>query len=166
MAFERDLSNLNRSITLDRKGVDALIKRLSELPEKFQKSAHRATLRAGANVILKAARARVPVDTGILKKSLGVNVEVSRYGGSARVGPRYGVKYKYKNGNKTGRRGKSAGKAIDAPEVAFYIETGTPNMAAQPFIRPAIDETQGRVLSVMAEGLDKHLTRVVARLKR
>lgn len=166
MAFERDLSGLNRSITLDRKGVDALIKRLSELPEKFQKSAHRATLRAGANVILKASRARVPVDTGMLKKALGVSVNVSRYGGSARVGPRYGSKYKYKNGKKTGRRGKGAGKAIDAAEVAFYLETGTPNMSAKPFIRPAIDETQGRVLSVMSEGLDKHLTKVVARLKK
>lgn len=165
MAFQRDLSLLDRSITLDQSSVNALRKSLDSLPAHLQKAAEKAVLRAGGNIILKAAKVKVPVRSGILKKSLGVSVTSSKAGISARVGPRAGVKYRYQT-NKTGRRGRRKGKNIDAQEVAFYIETGTPNMAAQPFIRPAVDDSKRQVLDAMAAGLDKHLTKVCARLAK
>lgn len=156
---------MDRSIELDQSSVNALRKNLDSLPVHLQKVAEKAVLRTGANIILKAAKARVPVRSGILKKSLGVSVTSGKAGITARVGPRAGVKYRYQT-NKTGRRGKTKGKNINAQEVAFHIETGTPKMAAQPFIRPAIDDNKRQILEAMAQGLDKHLTKVCARLAK
>lgn len=163
MAFTRDLSGLNRSLDLDQASITALVRRINKLPEHLRKAAERAVLRAGAKPILKEMRDRVPVKTGNLKSSLKLEVRVGKSGGSARVGPKSGVKYRTKN--KTGRRGKSAGKSIEAAEYAFYLETGTPNMAPRPFIRPAIDAAADEILTAMAAGLDGYLTRVVASLR-
>ena len=163
MAFVRNLDNLDASLILDRRGVEAMVKRLEGLPAKFRKSAERVVLRAGAKPILKEAKARVPKKSGILKKSLGVKVHMGKTGGAAYVGPRSG--FKYAKGETGRRRDKGKGKKVDAQEVAFYQETGTPNQPARPFIRPAIDAASGAVLTAMAENLDKYLTKLAARLK-
>jgi len=146
---------------------------LDKLPEQFRKSAEKAVLRAGGKPILKAAKLKVPVDSGNLKKSLGVSVHANKSGWmSARVGPRKG----FTSSNLTGRKRERAAKGqrktwqerklADAQEISWYVETGTPHSAAKPFIRPAIDSAQDEVIEAMAEGLDKHLTRVAARLAK
>lgn len=154
------------SLQIDPGSLRSVLKALESLPAELQRSAERAVLRDGAKPILKAARARVGVRSGTLKKSLGVSVNVGKAGsgyGQARMGARNGVKYRYKTGNKTGRK-KRAGQAIAAEEVAWYQEMGTPKLPAHPFIRPALDSSAGEVVAAMAAGLDKHLTRVAARL--
>jgi HK97 gp10 family phage protein len=146
-------------VTLDFKDVQ---KALENLPKEFQKSAEKAVLRAGSKPILKAARGRVAKNTGNLKKSLGVTITSNKSGWvGAKVGPRSGYKYKTKTGRK-----KRAGQLADAQEIAWYLETGTPKMSARPFIRPAIDAAQSEVIDAMAAGLEKHLTRVAARLAK
>lgn len=160
-------------ITIDKGGLRDVMRALDQLPKELQKSAEKAVLRAGGKPILKAAKSKVPVDTGNLKKSLGISVHANRSGWiSARVGPRKGFKSKNKTGRSRVRatKGKRStwqeGKLADAQEISWYVETGTPTAAAQPFIRPAIDSAAGEVLSAMAGGLDKHLTRVAARLAK
>jgi HK97 gp10 family phage protein len=160
-------------ITIDKGSLRDLMRSLDNLPKELQKSAEKAVLRAGGKPILAAARAKVPVDTGNLKKSLGVSVHANRAGWiSARVGPRKGFKGKSKTGRKRERAAKGKrgtfqeNKLADAQEISWYVETGTPRSAARPFIRPAIDSAAGAVLEAMAAGLDQHLTRVTARLAR
>ena len=161
-------------ITIDPKGVRDILAALSKLPKEFQRSAEKAVLRAGAKPVLKAAKAKVPVDTGNLKKSLGVALFTASSGWTAiRIGPRKGFKSaKSITGRKRVRatKGKRSTfkerKLADATEISWYVETGTPHSAAKPFIRPAIDSAQGEVIDAMAAGLDKHLTRVAARLAR
>lgn len=151
-------------IDIDKASLRGVMKSLDDLLPQFRKSAERAVLRAGAKPILKAAKAKVPVNTGLLKKSLGVSVKANRDGWmSARVGPRKGFKSKNKSGRK---RGQAKGKTADAQEISWYVETGTPRARAQPFIRPAIDQAAGEVIDAMAAGLDQHLTRVAARLAK
>ena len=159
-------------ITIDRSSLMRVMIALDKLPEQFRKSAEKAVLRAGSKPILKAAKAKVPVDTGMLKQSLGISVHANRSGWiSARIGPRKGFKSaKSLTGRKRVRatKGKRSTwierKMADAQEISWYIETGTSHSPAKPFIRPAIDAAQDEVLSAMAAGLDKHLTRVAARL--
>lgn len=130
----------------------------------MRKSAERAVLRDGAKPILRSAKSKVAKDSGTLKKSLSAKVVYSKAGLSARIGPRAGYKYEKKVTGR--RRDKGNGKKIDAQEVAWYQEIGTAKMPAHPFIRPALDAAKGEVLSSMAAGLDKHLTRVAARLAK
>lgn len=160
-------------IKIDKAGIAGVMRALDDLPEQFRKSAEKAVLRAGAKPILKAAKSKVPVDTGMLKKSLGISVHANRSGWiSARVGPRKGFKSKNLTGRNRVRatKGKRSTwqerKLADAQEISWYVETGTPHSAAKPFIRPAIDEAANQVLEAMASGLDKHLTRVAARLAK
>lgn len=167
MAFQRNMAVLDRSIKVDQASIRAIIKALDKLPIELRKNAEKSVLRTGGNIILKAARAKAPVKSGLLKKALGVSVIAGPSYAEARIGVRSGVKYIYKNGKKTGRRSKyKKGKRIDAAEVAFYQETGTPKMAANPFIRPALDSEKGKVFSAMVSGLDTHLAKVAARLAK
>ena len=161
-------------VTIDKQSLRNVMAALEKLPKEFQKSAEKAVLRAGGKPILKAAKAKVPVDTGNLKKSLGISVHANKQGWiSARVGPRKGFKSaKSLTGRKRERatKGKRSTwqerKMADAQEISWYVETGTPHSPAQPFIRPAIDSAANQVVEAMAAGLDKHLTRVAARLAK
>ena len=160
-------------ISLDRTSIANVMRALDKLPKEFQKSAEKAVLRAGGKPILKAAKAKVPVDTGNLKRSLGISVYANRTGWiSARIGPRNGFKSKNLTGRKRYRatKGKRTTfkerKLADAQEISWYVETGTPHSSAKPFIRPAIDSAAGEVIAAMTAGLDKHLTRVAARLAK
>ena len=161
-------------ITIDKQSLRNVMAALEKLPKEFQKSAEKAVLRAGGKPILKAAKAKVPVDTGNLKKSLGISVHANKQGWiSARVGPRKGFKSaKSLTGRGRvravkGKRGTwQERKMADAQEISWYVETGTPHSPAKPFIRPAIDEAANQVVDAMAAGLDKHLTRVAARLAK
>lgn len=53
-------------------GLPELLKSLDGLKPALKNRILRNALKKGSAIILKAARAKVPVDTGILKKSLGV----------------------------------------------------------------------------------------------
>jgi len=138
-------------------GVRDLSRALDRLPDELKRSAENAVLRAGAKPILGAARSKVAKASGLLKKSLGVNVKKMKGDTTARVGPRKGRGGKVKRGNR---------EVFQNPtKYSHLVEYGTSHSAAKPFIRPAVESTQGAVVGAMAAGLDKHLTKVVRKLK-
>lgn len=147
------------------RGMSEIRRALKKLPQELRATSERAALREGAKEILTSAKAKVAVDTGNLRKALGVSVRVGKRGGGyARVGARSGVKYESKKGKKTGRKAR-AGRVIHAEEYAWYLEHGTAKQAANPFMRPAVETSKGRVVEAMSRGLDKGLTRAVNKLK-
>ena len=92
-------------------------------------------------------------------KSIGTTVRKTRKGQTtARVGARTGFK------TTVTRNGKPV--IADPVKYAHLVEYGTTHSAAKPFIRPAIESTQDQVMGAMATGYDKHLTKVVARIRR
>ncbi|QHJ78025.1 MAG: hypothetical protein [Bacteriophage sp.] len=106
------------------KELDADFKLLSNAE---QRKVSRKAVRAGAVVFRDAVRANAPVRSGLLKRS--VSVDTVR--GSATAG----VKFKKVLAKKKGKKGKHK-------SVSFYwyfLEHGTSNMPAQPFVRPAFD---------------------------
>ena len=147
------------------KGIPDLVRNLQTLPDKLQKSAEKAVLRAGAVPIRKAAKrnAAKSKDTGLLMKSIGLSVKKVKGTTSARVGPRSMRQTVTRTNKKTGRKYQ---EIADPNKYSHLVEYGTAHSAAKPFIRPAVDQTQDEILSAMATGLDKHLTRQVAKLKR
>ena len=92
-----------------------------------QRKVSRQAVRAGAVVFRDAVRANAPVRSGLLKRS--VSVDTVR--GSATAG----VKFKKVPAKKKGKKGKH--KAM--PYYWYFLENGTSNMPAQPFVRPAFD---------------------------
>lgn len=81
---------------------------------------------AGANVILDAAQQLVPVDTGFLR-STGF---IQAVGNDVEIG-------------------------FEA-EYASYVEFGTYKMAAQPFLRPAIDTAEQDALNAIVDSIESH----------
>ena len=80
----------------------------------------------GANVILDYAQANCPVDTGFLRESGYIRVQ-SNY---VEIG-------------------------FDAP-YASYVEYGTSKMEAQPFLRPALDESEEDALNAIVDSIESH----------
>lgn len=157
----------NSAVILDIKGLKDLQKTMSDLPQALQKSAETAVLRAGAVPIRKAAKgfAASSKDSGLLLKSIGISVKAVRGGGkSARIGPRKGMRQMVTRTDK--RTGAKHQEMADPNNYSHLVEYGTSHSPAKPFIRPAIDASKDQVLTAMAGGLDKHLTRVAARLAK
>lgn len=152
-------------------GIKEIRKALEKLPIDLQKTTEATALRAGAKPVLTAAKsnAKSSEDSGLLIKSLGVNVRKGRSGATkgiytARIGPRKGFR------QVVGIRlsGKNAGKPIykNPVKYAHLVELGTSHSAAKPFIRPAVESSKSEVLSEIAKGYDKGLARVIERLKK
>lgn len=148
----------NESIQIH--GLKDMIKRIDSLPEKLKKSGEKAALRAGGVPIRKAAKqfAKSSKETGLLIKSIGLNVKTVKGVTSARIGPRKG----FEGPSKQVRDRKTGKIKTVTPNPIYYshlVEFGTRNATAKPFIRPAVDQAKGEVLDAMAKGLEKHLIR-------
>ena len=154
------------NISIDQAGLRGVMSALDDLLPQLRKSAETAVLRAGAAPIRKAARANAAKckDSGLLRKSIGLNIATVRGEKSARIGPQKGLRQKVTRTDK--RTGKKREEIADPNNYSHLVEFGTSHSSAQPFIRPAIDSAQGQTLNAMTAGLDKHLTRVAARLAK
>lgn len=125
----------------------SLLKALKKFPDNIQKNVIVGATRAATKPIVTAARNNVPVDTGNLKKSIGVIKRKSRDKTKIRfsVTPRKG--------------GKNDG---------FYshmVEFGTSKMAAQPFMRPAFENQDEESITAAKEYLAKRIDKEVQKAK-
>ncbi len=125
----------------------ALLKTLNTLPQNIQKNVMVGAVRAGANVVRDEARRLAPIDTGNLKKSL---VSIRRKGDKNTI--QFSVT-------------PSKGKPNDG-WYAHFLEFGTSKMAAQPFLRPAIESRQDEVLQTTKEYIANRLPNEVEKAKR
>ena len=126
---------------------DELIRNVNRMArihkDKEFKKRFRKTMRESAVPFYTQMRNKVPVDTGALKKSLGIRVTTkSQRGfpiGFSAIGS---VKY---------RKGKEREDAIKAMAVEF----GTENRQATPFIRPSINHIGNKLKSfkIISNGL-------------
>jgi HK97 gp10 family phage protein len=113
-------------------GDVTLLKRLHDLPVKVQKKIGRRAIAKAARKLVKAAKARVPMRSGQLKKSIGYRPRTYKSNVVAIVGPRKGFATTVD------------GKRHDPAKIAHLVELGHggPYAAeAKPFLRPAMDST-------------------------
>lgn len=159
-------------IEADFKGFDQLDMALKKFPAKLVKKALGKSLKKGANEILKDAKARVPVKTGTLKKSLAVRILPRKAVGNrtvVEIWARKGKKYKndgwYANLVEFGTQ-RHIAKAVNkdvlaSPDSVFGKEVEIPNVPAKPFMRPALAakasdaiKTAGNAMAIEIEKLN------------
>jgi HK97 gp10 family phage protein len=140
-----------KSVTVKVEGLSQLGERMRTLSEDVNKRIGRAAVAAGSNVIAKAAKAKVPADTGNLRR----NIITKRLPpGEARLTSEFIV---------TVRKGRVTKKQKERGlKDAFYggfLEFGTVKMPPRPFLRPAFDENKAQAVQAIKE-------RIEARLKK
>lgn len=126
-------------------GLDELDKAVKKLPDRIQKRVLSGALRAGGRIMQKDAKARVPVKTGKLKKS--IKVMSGKSNPNAPIGVANAVVF----------------VGVQAAH-GHLIEFGTKNVTAKPFLRPAFDSTQEAVLTAIGNKLAEGIIKETAKL--
>ena len=131
---------IDTSVTIE--GLPHMRAQFAELSDKMQRAVMRKALKQTGAIVVKAARAKVPVLTGTLKKSIKSSVSVKERGGSY-VDIGWGRKAFW----------------------GLFIEKGTSRRAARPFLRPAVDENHPQILARFTEALNEQIQAQAAKAK-
>lgn len=119
----------------------------------------RDATRAGAEVLKDEVIARAPVRTGKLKKNVVVVTQKSRRRGEICSGVHIrGVNPRTGNSDNTMK--------ANNPRNAFYwrfVELGTANMPAHPFVRPAYDTREEEAASVAIARMNQAIDEVLSK---
>ncbi|EGT4316085.1 hypothetical protein DOX48_22040 [Cronobacter malonaticus] len=146
-------------INLDFSGLDEIARDLETLSRAENNKVLRDATRAGAEVLREEVIQRAPERSGKLKKNVVVLTQKSRRRGEISSG----VHIRGRN-MRTGNSDNSM-KASD-PRNAFYwrfVELGTVNMPAHPFVRPAFDTRQEQAAQVAMERMNRAIDEVLSK---
>lgn len=141
---------------------------LSELPNALKDKVLTGATRAAAQVIADEAKRRVPVRTGLLKKSIGTAKAKKKDTKSGQIKFYVITKTKVATNSKVKLADGRSGK-MKIKQFSFYahmVEFGTSKMAAKPYMRPAMQSAGPKsVLAFQAYAL-KRADREIAKLKK
>jgi len=91
---------------------------------------------------------------------LGLMVKKTRKGQlTARVGARSGFT------QMVTRKGRTKPEKANPVKYANLVEYGTSRSPAKPFIRPAIESSQGAIIEGMANGYAKGMDKVIKKIR-
>lgn len=136
-------------------GADKIIESLSKLSSKVQKSTVRKAARRAMKPVLEAAKENAKrIDDPKTKNSIRRNLAIvenakagRRIGGVVmRVGVRGGAK-----------KVKDTGLAGGDTFYWRFVEFGTKNARAQPFLRPAFNGNQETVIEIFVSEVEKDI---------
>lgn len=160
-------------------GLRELEAALRQLGGPVARSAMRAAARAGANVIREEARARVPVDTGLVWRNIVARVRRDERTATGSA-VRFSVGVLTRKGRGRVKKGRSVLAPLDRavlrdtlaasnPYYWYYIERGTRRRPAHPFLRPALEtksaSAMARMQAVLWDRINR-ATRLTARIAR
>lgn len=149
------------------RGLDGVLKRMRELAPKLQKKGLDAATRRGANVIKKAAIIGAKqIDDPATAASIAKNIVVrkstktsKKVGGSAmRVGVLGGARAPATASGEV--KGKGKGNPGGDTYYWRFHEFGTENIAARPFMRPALAENTTRATDEVVAELNRQLDKL------
>ena len=135
-------------------GLEELKRELEALSSDMSRKVLRSATGAAAQVIRKAARDLVPVDSGKLRKA--IYIKHMRELSSSTQQEYY---ISVRNGPRERRKIRAGGSGIDA----WYwkmVEFGTSKMPAKPFIRPAYESKKSEALEAMKKKLRQRIDAV------
>lgn len=127
-------------------GLGDVFRKLDGVKNALRNRILRAAVGDGMKVVLDAAKAGAPRDSGLLRRSLGRRVKVYRNSGVVVgiVGPRTGFKEAVAT-----KRGRTVTR--NATKYAHLVELGTRRMAARPFLGPAWGSSARAAAAAIAE---------------
>jgi HK97 gp10 family phage protein len=158
------------NIDMKVEGLAALNKALLELPLQVRGAPLRTATRKAAMVIRNDARAKAPVDTGLLKREIITSRSRSQ---SAEGRETFVVMVKqltkrYAN-TKANRRKNRVGRKFKTEGLAYYwkfLEFGTSKMAARPFMRKAFEAKKEEAVRILQQELNDAIQKTARKLKR
>ena len=156
-------SNLGYAGGMKIGGLEALRKALRELPEKIQSRVLSGAVAGGARVVLKEARARVRIDTGLLRRMLRATrgkrngSEAAAFVTVRRLSKKKIAAYKRKTGK------GSASNVLD-PFYWSILEFGKSTRTAHPFIRPAFNATKKEAAEEIKKALQAGIEKEAKKL--
>jgi len=140
---------------------------LRQLPAVLQHKVVTSAARASARVIAKEAKARVPVRSGLLQRSIGVAKAKKRDTPKDMVRFYVVPKTKVSISKKVLIGGKNAKlKAKMQSYHGHFVEFGTKNMNAQPYLLPAAEATRAQVVETFQQKIHEGVEKQVKRLAR
>ena len=120
-------------IEIDVKGIKEIDANLKRMSKALGRRTVLNALRPAARRMRDVAKRHVPVDTGVLKKSIAVATLPARLSGRNRIGVRLGLK-------KSGWYG-------------HFVEFGTEKQGPQAFMRPAYDSEKHAAVRQIGEDI-------------
>lgn len=169
LRVERELNKaqFNRAARELEKDIERIVKKLNTIPKQYRSETRKKILKEAAKPLIAVAKQKAPRADGnrprtiTLKKGGQVeyypgNLEISigllpfRKSPSVFVGPKFRKKRKAGDTYGTSKRKADA-------YYAGFIEFGTSKMQAQPFMRPAYDQTKTQVLGLITQGVEREL---------
>lgn len=169
-------------------GLAAIAGTLRGLPAKLQRQILKKALAKATKPLVAAARRRVPVDSGLAKKSIGRKMISYRRSGAivAVLGPRQGM------AAEVVRKGRRTPVKEDPALIGHWLEFGTkphsldtdaraprgkqrtadwrptgrkihPGAQAHPFLRPAFDAEKSHVVAIFAREVAQGLQAALAK---
>lgn len=144
-------------ISFKLQGLEALKHQLGGLEAVVAAKAMARAARIAFLPVLETAKVLVPVDTGLTRDAIKLQVQRPKGGGGdavVKVGLRIAAaKGAQKLGDKTA-----------SPHWRWhFIELGTRFQPAHPFLRPALDQNAARVVDVFRDELAKGIARALKR---
>lgn len=160
-------------------GLDVLGRRLKALPQEIAGKNGGPLLKAlrrMGKTIQTAAKAKVPVRTGALRDNIIVVRKRKDRLRSGEEGVDVTVRARFKTyvdsrGNRQKKRVGAQYKVYGALYYARFIEFGTSKMTSEatghkPFMRPAFEETKGRLGEMFRSELSRAIDDAVRKLER
>lgn len=153
-------------MAVDILGVKELADKLKKLDGLSKKTAAKMVAAAGGVIRKEAksiAQARGLRKTGSLIKNIAIKRERNVPANTVQynVGVRHGREFgKRKNVVKylaVGRKGRIVTKYKDDPFYWRFLEFGTKNITARPFIAPALERKRAEAIKAMESVLDKEI---------
>lgn len=149
-------------------GLDKLAAALRELPQRLGRNVLRGAVAAGATVIRNEARLHAPVYTGDVAQGHPPPGTLKRAIFQVRVREKSDDKRQvFIVSVKQGKKYRVQGKRGDKSQDAYYwrwVEMGTVNMPARPFLRPAFDAKKEEAVAAIAGYLANRIPQEVGNL--
>lgn len=146
-------------------GLDQVLRNMRSLSGKAIKGAARRALRKGANIVRDAARSNARrIDDPETRENIAKNISVQG-GGSRRERRIGGVMMRV--GVKGGARRKSGADSLPGGDTSHFhfVELGTSNAPAQPFMRPALSQNIQSATDAITRDLAVQVAKEMAKLK-
>lgn len=154
---------------IDPAQIADLIERIRDLDKKAARAAIRKGMNEVTKIVNKDAKANVPKRTGMLRKSIGRKVVISRDGKQVVgiVKPRAGDKYvgvvngkkinprKYAHLVEYGRVSVKIKKKKALSDGTKFFGTQVKAVAPRPFLRPAWEKNKGNAVALVRAELTK-----------
>lgn len=164
-------------------GMESLLAKFDAIKQETKYKGGRAALRKAANFVADKAKQKAqtfddPATAESIAKNIAVRWNTRRFKISGDLAFRIGIlggARQFANTKQNVRKQRVGQTYITGGDKSNpggdtwywrFLELGTEKMAARPFLRPALKDNQGQVISIFAKEFEKAIDRAVKREKK